>query len=423
MRAAAASVLRLAAKQQKRVTVAATSHLTPSLLATSTLNNLSSRSVWSTGQTPPSPRDMPFLSSLTPSEITSAADLIKTNYTDVRFVAISLAEPPKGTPPSTTRQAEVLFLNTATGIASHVLVELDASSPKILQVEELPKGVQPLLTPDDCTLAEEISKNSPIVQEALKERYGITDMSRVAADPWSIHLADEQDIAMTKNEPDNGIPRRLVQTFLYYRKDGPNIEDNHYAHPIDILPVVDLNSHTCVHIDGIDKPPAEIPPESVNYHRDLLGTNSYLQTTWRANALKALDITQPHGPSFKVDGNIVKWQNWEFVVGFNYREGLTLHQVKWDGRSVLNKLSLVEMAVPYADPNPPFSRKCAFDVGDYGLGFCANSLELGCDCLGHIHYFDAALNDSKGDPYVVNKAICMHEEDDGTLDYLYALQY
>ena len=54
------------------------------------------------------------------------------------------------------------------------------------------------------------------------------------------------------------------------------------------------------------------------------------------------------------------------------------------------------MAVPYGDVNEPFQRKCAFDVGDYGLGFCANSLELGCDCLGHIQYFDAILNDTKG---------------------------
>ena len=52
---------------------------------------------------------------------------------------------------------------------------------------------------------------------------------------------------------------------------------------------------------------------------------------------------------------------------------------------------------PYGDPHAPFQRKCAFDVGDYGLGFCANSLALGCDCLGHIKYFDAVLNDSKGE--------------------------
>lgn len=49
-------------------------------------------------------------------------------------------------------------------------------------------------------------------------------------------------------------------------------------------------------------------------------------------------------------------------------------------------LSAVQMAVPYADPREPYVRKCAFDVGDYGLGYCTSSLELGCDCLGHIHY-------------------------------------
>lgn len=43
----------------------------------------------------------------------------------------------------------------------------------------------------------------------------------------------------------------------------------------------------------------------------------------------------------------------------------------------------------------PFVRKCAFDVGDYGLGFCTFPLSLGCDCLGHIHYFDAVLNNTK----------------------------
>ncbi len=34
-----------------------------------------------------------------------------------------------------------------------------------------------------------------------------------------------------------------------------------------------------------------------------------------------------------------------------------------------------------------------------GLGFCANSLELGCDCVGNIQYFDAVMNNSKGNPH------------------------
>ncbi len=55
------------------------------------------------------------------------------------------------------------------------------------------------------------------------------------------------------------------------------------------------------------------------------------------------------------------------------------------------------MQVPYADSNSPFTRKDAFDVGDYGMGNCTVGLELGCDCLGAIHYFDAVLNNSKGE--------------------------
>ena len=31
-----------------------------------------------------------------------------------------------------------------------------------------------------------------------------------------------------------------------------------------------------------------------------------------------------------------------------------------------------------------------------GIGLLANSLTLGCDCLGHIRYFDAHMTDSAG---------------------------
>ena len=73
------------------------------------------------------------------------------------------------------------------------------------------------------------------------------------------------------------------------------------------------------------------------------------------------------------------------------------------------------MVVPYGDPGPTQRRKNAFDVGEYGMGMCANSLELGCDCLGLIQYFDAHLCDSRGEPLTIKNAICMHEEDYGIL--------
>ena len=42
-------------------------------------------------------------------------------------------------------------------------------------------------------------------------------------------------------------------------------------------------------------------------------------------------------------------------------------------------------------------------------------LHIGCDCLGHIHYFDATLTDVKGEPVIKKKAVCMHEQDEGIL--------
>jgi primary-amine oxidase len=84
-------------------------------------------------------------------------------------------------------------------------------------------------------------------------------------------------------------------------------------------------------------------------------------------------------------------------------------------RPILYRGSLTEMVVPYGDPRPTQARKNAFDVGEYGMGMCANSLRLGCDCLGYITYLDAHLCDSRGNPLAIQNAICIHEEDYGIL--------
>jgi primary-amine oxidase len=154
-----------------------------------------------------------------------------------------------------------------------------------------------------------------------------------------------------------------------------------------------------------------LPPEGCNYAADRVPN--------QRKDIKPLEITQADGPSFQVDGNVVRWQKWSFVIGFGGREGLTLHNLCYEDkgrkRSVLYRASLSEMVVPYGDPAPQQARKNAFDAGEYGLGYCANSLELGCDCLGLIKYFDGHLCTSRGEPLTVRNAVCMHEEDFGIL--------
>jgi len=44
-----------------------------------------------------------------------------------------------------------------------------------------------------------------------------------------------------------------------------------------------------------------------------------------------------------------------------------------------------------------------------------NSLTLGCDCKGSIHYMDANFVGRDGSAETIKNAICIHEEDAGIL--------
>jgi primary-amine oxidase len=135
--------------------------------------------------------------------------------------------------------------------------------------------------------------------------------------------------------------------------------------------------------------------------------------------VRPLEITQPEGASFEVNGWGVTWQKWHLRVGFTPREGLVIHNVGYEDqgriRPILYRAALSDMVVPYGDPSKDHYRKNAFDAGEYGIGSLTNSLTLGCDCLGEIYYFDAVLNDGRGEPFIIPNAVCLHEEDYGIL--------
>lgn len=194
---------------------------------------------------------------------------------------------------------------------------------------------------------------------------------------------------------------------------------NHYAYPLDlcvevsgdarVLKIYYLPYGTSNEISETAKAydQKKIHGSSIEYHPDLVPEH---RTT-----TKPYHVSQPQGPSFVTEGNLILWEKWTVRVGFNYREGLTLHDVRYDGQSLFYRLSLSEMFVPYGDPRMPYVRKAAFDLGNDGAGVNANNLQLGCDCLGHIRYFDGWHTTSSGDPLQIPNAICCHEVDDGIL--------
>jgi primary-amine oxidase len=169
---------------------------------------------------------------------------------------------------------------------------------------------------------------------------------------------------------------------MYYR---PHIDDSQYSFPLDFCPIFDADKQEIIHIDipEIRRPVSKTKPN--NYHAASIEADGGYRKD-----IKPINITQPEGVSFKVEGRVIDWQNWKVHVGFNYKEGIVLNNITYNDkgtvRPIFYRLSLAEMVVPYGNPEHPHQRKHAFDLGEYGGGYMTNSLSLGCDCKGAIHY-------------------------------------
>ena len=286
----------------------------------------------------------------------------------------------------------MILLDNASGRGYEAVVDLGSGS--VRRYDALPDGVHPPVMLDEFVECEEAVRRAPAFREAMKKR-GIDDMSLIMVDAWSAgHYG---------NEPPEDRGKRLVRALCWVRSEP---HDNGYARPIEnIVAVVDLNRKELLRLEDYGVVP--LPPQAGNWPGSISRS--------RPRELKPLDVSQPKGSSFAVHGHEVTWQNWSFRVGFNPREGLVLNTVRYDGRPVLYRASIAEMLVPYADPKESSYRKNAFDLGEYGVGMMANSLALGCDCLGTIQYFDGHMCDSRGRVVTIKNAICLHEEDFGML--------
>lgn len=342
------------------------------------------------------------LEPLTPDEIATAVAIIRQEKplsSSFRFATVTLNEPAKAAVLSFTpgdaiaREAFVILLDNATAKTYETIVSLGSGTLK--SWEHIP-GVQPPIMLDEFVECEAAVKASAEFQAAIAKR-GITDPDLVMVDPWSAGnygIAQEEGVRLSRA--------------LCWVKANPT--DNGYARPIEgVIPVVDLNKMDVIRVE--DHGVVPLPPKDGNY------TPEYVKN-YRQD-LKPLEIVQPEGPSFDVNGHEISWQKWKIRVGFTPREGLVLYTVTYtdqgEERPIFYRASLAEMTVPYGDPKPHHYRKNAFDVGEYGIGSLANSLKLGCDCLGEIYYFDAFITDSRGDVAQIENAVCLHEEDFGIL--------
>ena len=267
----------------------------------------------------PSPHPLAPLSG---EEIAATVAILKSSP-DVgpkcRFVSIALHEPSKEIVANfragddVERAAFAILLDNESGFTYEAVVSLTSSTR--LAWQHIP-GVQPAIMLDEFFECEDAVKADSRFQDALRLR-GIEDFSLLMVDPWSV--GNYENNALESN-------LRLARAMTFVRNEAG---DNGYAHPVEgLYALVDLNTMTVVDIE--DNGVTPVPREPANYQREHI-------SQWRQD-LKPLEITQPEGASFEVDGYHVKWQKWDFRIGFTPREGLVLHDLAYtekDRKSVV----------------------------------------------------------------------------------------
>jgi primary-amine oxidase len=320
---------------------------------------------------------------------------------DVRFAYVGLCDPPKAQVHAYDRGEEVapdrrLRLVLLQGPDAEVVEAMVSVTKGTVDRWVEVADVRPALQMEEAIGVLAALWHHPEWNAAL-DRRGIADKSLVQIDPWP---AGNFALDHEKN-------RRITRALAYLRA-APG--DNGYARPLEgLMAYVDMGRGEVLEV--VDLGVVPFPPQGGSYYPE---DNEPMRQD-----LRPLVITQPEGPSFTVDGNLVRWQKWSLRVGMDPLEGLVLYTVGYeDGgkvRPLLFRASVSEMVVPYGDPGPMHHWKSAFDAGEWGLGRMANSLTLGCDCLGDITYFDDVHSDERGKPRTRANAICLHEEDYGIL--------
>ncbi len=298
----------------------------------------------------------------------------------VRFAYYGLDEPAKdevlagtgwaagrSSPSQPDRRLRAFLIDVRTGESSDVVVSLTSGQVVSRRVLD-PRidGQLPIITGDFAT-AEEIVRADPQWRAAMARR-GLTDVTKIRTCPLTAGSFGDDDEA----------GRRMVRVLAFVQADP---HDYAWSHPVDgVAAYLDLIERRVFRVvDEFERP---VPAESGDY--DDPAVRGPLR-----NDLRPIEITQPEGPSFTLDGTSLRWQNWSMRIGFDAREGLTLHQISLadsDGeRPLIYRASVPEMVVPYGDPAFRYWQTY-FDSGEYLVG-----------------------------KWVVPNAICIHEEDHGIL--------
>lgn len=290
------------------------------------------------------------------------------------------------------------------GIAHTLIVDLSRS--QVTNETRSPSSGYPTMTIKDMQSVLDVPlKSGEFNRTIIKRGVNLSDLSCLPlAAGWYGTPVEEN--------------RRLIKVQCYSSKGTVNF----YMKPIEGLTVlVDMDKKEVVSItdNGVNIPVANGIDTDYRYSvQKLNGEMNYL--------INPISLEQPKGPSFTVDGHIVKWANWEFHLKPDPRAGIIISQAKVrdtdtsEMRNVIYKGFTSELFVPYMDPTDAWYFKTYMDAGEYGFGLQAMPLDPLNDCPRNAYYMDGLFASADGTPFVQPNMICIFESYAGDIAWRHA---
>jgi len=316
--------------------------------------------------------------------------------TTTKYLYVGLNEPPK---------SEVLAWRAGQPFRREALVHvvqsdrgfeaiIDIAGKKVLSFTEVP-GRQYMTSFSEADDVTKLALADSRVIAAIRKR-GITDLTLVSCNPANHGYFD--------------LPEERGRRVVHATCGSDHGRVTGYGEDVEgLVVVIDLTAHKVLRVlDSGVRPPTgafgDADPEAIGPTRI---------------APNAVTMTQPGGPSYRLDGQQVSWQNWKFQFRVDPRRGIVLSTVRYTDegrdRSVMYQGSLSELFVPYSDPNEPWNYQGFFDLGTYPswFGGVASSLERGVECPAYATYFDSWLVTTSGRPRQRVRAACLFERSAG----------
>jgi primary-amine oxidase len=278
--------------------------------------------------------------------------------------------------------------------------EIDLANGELVRWEEI-AGVQPNWLEKEFAVADEILRQNPEWQEAMKRR-GYDDLTHIACDaipPGYFGLYPGRRVATVLC-----VDTQRARTFPYTRLIG------------GLIAVVDMNTRELIQI--VDDGAVPMPAAEARYDSDAI------QSTEKKTPIS---VEQPLGPSFELSGHQVTWGNWSFHHRVDPRVGVVISQVAFkDGdreRSVLYEGHLSEIFVPYMDPSTPWYSFNFLDAGEFPAGGLAKPMAPGLDCPDNAVFFDGIVAGDDGKPSTMPNLACIFERYAGDVAWRHSDHY